>query len=154
MGGRRLLGLLHLVLPLRVPPAAAGPQPDLSISYDSGAVDGQTASSNNQGSQIGTGFDLTSSYIERKYHSCDDDGQDGKYDLCWKYDNASSFSTARPPNWSRTIRRAPGGSRTTTPPPSPIPPAPTTATRAPRASTVKASTGRSSPATAPSTSSV
>ncbi|MEU7052553.1 RHS repeat-associated core domain-containing protein [Streptomyces eurythermus] len=75
--------------PLRVPPAAAGPQPDLSISYDSGAVDGQTASSNNQGSQIGTGFDLTSSYIERKYHSCDDDGQDGKYDLCWKYDNAS-----------------------------------------------------------------
>ncbi|MFF9001026.1 RHS repeat-associated core domain-containing protein [Streptomyces achromogenes] len=75
--------------PLRVPPAAAGPQPDLSISYDSGAVDGQTANSNNQGSQIGTGFDLTSSYIERKYHSCDDDGQDGKYDLCWKYDNAS-----------------------------------------------------------------
>ncbi|WP_234329526.1 MULTISPECIES: RHS repeat-associated core domain-containing protein [unclassified Streptomyces] len=75
--------------PLRVPPAAAGPQPDLAISYDSGAVDGQTANSNNQGSQIGTGFDLTSSYIERKYGSCDDDGQDGKYDLCWKYDNAS-----------------------------------------------------------------
>ncbi|MEU2226449.1 RHS repeat-associated core domain-containing protein [Streptomyces sp. NPDC018347] len=75
--------------PLRVPPAAAGPQPDLSISYDSGAVDGQTANSNNQGSQVGTGFDLTSSYIERKYGSCDDDGQDGKYDLCWKYDNAS-----------------------------------------------------------------
>ncbi|AEY86834.1 hypothetical protein SHJG_8847 [Streptomyces hygroscopicus subsp. jinggangensis 5008] len=75
--------------PLRVPPAAAGPQPDLAISYDSGSVDGQTANSNNQGSQIGTGFDLTSSYIERKYSSCDDDGQDGKYDLCWKYDNAS-----------------------------------------------------------------
>ncbi|MEU6593683.1 RHS repeat-associated core domain-containing protein [Streptomyces sp. NPDC046881] len=75
--------------PLRVPPAAAGPQPDLAISYDSGAVDGQTANSNNQGSQVGTGFDLTSSYIERKYGSCDDDGQDGKYDLCWKYDNAS-----------------------------------------------------------------
>ncbi|MEV4341012.1 RHS repeat-associated core domain-containing protein [Streptomyces sp. NPDC049590] len=75
--------------PLRVPPAAAGPEPDLSISYDSGAVDGQTANSNNQGSQVGTGFDLTSSYIERKYHACDDDGQDGKYDLCWKYDNAS-----------------------------------------------------------------
>ncbi|MFJ3720813.1 RHS repeat-associated core domain-containing protein [Streptomyces sp. NPDC090057] len=75
--------------PLRVPPAAAGPTPDLSISYDSGSVDGQTANSNNQGSQVGTGFDLTSSYIERKYGSCDDDGQDGKYDLCWKYDNAS-----------------------------------------------------------------
>ncbi|WP_234352954.1 RHS repeat domain-containing protein [Streptomyces sp. NRRL B-1140] len=75
--------------PLRVPPAAAGPQPDLSISYDSGAVDGRTASTNNQGSQIGEGFDLTSSYIERKYGSCDDDGQDDKFDLCWKYDNAS-----------------------------------------------------------------
>jgi RHS repeat-associated protein len=75
--------------PLRVPPAAAGPQPNLSISYDSGSIDGQTANSNNQGSQIGTGFDLTSSYIERKYGSCDDDGQDDKYDLCWKYDNAS-----------------------------------------------------------------
>ncbi|MFJ8827689.1 RHS repeat-associated core domain-containing protein [Streptomyces sp. NPDC102467] len=75
--------------PLRTPPAAAGPQPDLSISYDSGSVDGRTASTNNQGSQIGEGFDLTSSYIERKYGSCDDDGQDGKYDLCWKYDNAS-----------------------------------------------------------------
>ncbi|MFJ7335061.1 RHS repeat-associated core domain-containing protein [Streptomyces sp. NPDC101116] len=75
--------------PLRVPPAAAGPQPTLSISYDSGAVDGRTASTNNQGSQIGEGFDLTSSYIERKYGSCDDDGQDDKFDLCWKYDNAS-----------------------------------------------------------------
>ncbi|MFZ4235746.1 RHS repeat-associated core domain-containing protein [Streptomyces murinus] len=75
--------------PLRVPPAATGPQPDLTISYDSGSIDGQTANTNNQGSQIGTGFDLTSSYVERKYGSCDDDGQDGKYDLCWKYDNAS-----------------------------------------------------------------
>ncbi|MFH8937954.1 RHS repeat-associated core domain-containing protein [Streptomyces griseosporeus] len=75
--------------PLRVPPAAAGPQPDLAISYDSGAVDGRTANTNNQGSQLGEGFDLTSSFIERKYGSCDDDGQDGKYDLCWKYENAS-----------------------------------------------------------------
>ncbi|MGW0902841.1 RHS repeat-associated core domain-containing protein [Streptomyces sp. NPDC002853] len=75
--------------PLRTPPAAAGPSPDMSISYDSGSVDGRTASTNNQGTAIGEGFDLTSSYIERKYGSCDDDGQDKKYDLCWKYDNAS-----------------------------------------------------------------
>ncbi|MFG3120805.1 RHS repeat-associated core domain-containing protein [Streptomyces sp. NPDC048201] len=75
--------------PLRVPPSAAGPRPDLAISYDSGSVDGQTANSNNQGSQVGVGFDLTSSYIERRYGSCDDDGQSEKYDLCWKYDNAS-----------------------------------------------------------------
>jgi RHS repeat-associated protein len=75
--------------PLRVPLAAGGTQPDLSISYDSSAVDGRTSTTNNQGTQIGEGFDLTSSYIERKYGSCDDDGQDEKYDLCWKYDNAS-----------------------------------------------------------------
>ncbi|MFJ1598391.1 polymorphic toxin-type HINT domain-containing protein [Streptomyces sp. NPDC088261] len=75
--------------PLRTPPAAAGPAPDLSISYDSGSVDGKTATTNNQGTAIGEGFDLTSSYIERKYGSCDDDGQADKFDLCWKYDNAS-----------------------------------------------------------------
>ncbi|CAL9419905.1 RHS repeat-associated core domain-containing protein [Streptomyces sp. enrichment culture] len=75
--------------PLRVPPSAAGPKPDLKISYDSGSIDGRTASTNNQGTAIGEGFDITSSYIERKYGSCDDDGQDGKNDLCWKYENAS-----------------------------------------------------------------
>ncbi|MFE3559550.1 RHS repeat-associated core domain-containing protein [Streptomyces sp. NPDC059193] len=75
--------------PLTVPAAVAGPTPSLSLSYSSGSVDGRTANTNNQGSQIGEGFDLTSSYIERKYASCDDDGQDDKYDLCWKYENAS-----------------------------------------------------------------
>jgi RHS repeat-associated protein len=75
--------------PMRVPPTAAGPTPLLSISYDSGSVDGRTATTNNQGSQIGEGFDLTSSYIERKYGSCDDDDQADKNDLCWKYENAS-----------------------------------------------------------------
>ncbi|MFI5755734.1 RHS repeat-associated core domain-containing protein [Streptomyces sp. NPDC051569] len=74
---------------LDLPPAAAGPTPVLSLSYDSGSIDGRTASTNNQGTMVGEGFDLTSSYIERSYGSCDDDGQDGKYDLCWKYDNAS-----------------------------------------------------------------
>ncbi|MFI9241973.1 RHS repeat-associated core domain-containing protein [Streptomyces sp. NPDC053086] len=75
--------------PLKAPQAAAGPAPQLEISYDSGSVDGRTATTNNQGTQVGEGFDITSSYVERKYGSCDDDGQDGKYDLCWKYDNAS-----------------------------------------------------------------
>ncbi|MDX3387587.1 RHS repeat-associated core domain-containing protein [Streptomyces niveiscabiei] len=75
--------------PFRTPPAAAGPSPSLSISYDSGSVDGRTASTNNQGTAVGEGFDLTSSYVERKYGSCDDDGQSDKFDLCWKYENAS-----------------------------------------------------------------
>ncbi|MFD9051731.1 RHS repeat domain-containing protein [Streptomyces zaomyceticus] len=75
--------------PISVPPAAAGPAPSLGLSYDSGSVDGRTANTNNQGSLVGDGFDLTSSYIERKYGSCDDDGQTGKHDQCWKYENAS-----------------------------------------------------------------
>ncbi|MFI7368378.1 polymorphic toxin-type HINT domain-containing protein [Streptomyces sp. NPDC050149] len=75
--------------PIAVPPAAAGPAPSLSLSYNSGSTDGRTANTNNQGSLVGEGFDLTSSYIERRYGSCDDDGQSDKYDLCWKYENAS-----------------------------------------------------------------
>ena len=75
--------------PLRTRPAAAGPTPEVKISYDSGSVDGRTASTNNQGTVIGEGFEITSSYIERKYGSCDDDGQTDKFDLCWKYENAS-----------------------------------------------------------------
>ncbi|WP_405910218.1 RHS repeat-associated core domain-containing protein [Streptomyces sp. NBC_00828] len=74
---------------MEVPPAAAGPEPALGLSYDSGSVDGKTASTNNQATQVGEGFDLTSSYIERSYGSCDEDGHDEKYDQCWKYENAS-----------------------------------------------------------------
>ncbi|MFE7809470.1 RHS repeat-associated core domain-containing protein [Streptomyces sp. NPDC057430] len=75
--------------PISVPPAVAGPVPSLALSYDSGSIDGRTANTNNQGSVVGEGFGLTSSYIERKYGSCDDDGQTDKNDQCWKYENAS-----------------------------------------------------------------
>ncbi|WP_307798678.1 RHS repeat-associated core domain-containing protein [Streptomyces beijiangensis] len=75
--------------PLSVPPAAAGPMPSLGLSYDSGSIDGRTANTNNQGSMVGEGLGMTESYIERKYGSCDDDGQTDKFDLCWKYENAS-----------------------------------------------------------------
>ncbi|MCX5417292.1 polymorphic toxin-type HINT domain-containing protein [Streptomyces sp. NBC_00059] len=71
-----------------VPPAAAGPTPSLALSYDSGSVDGRTATTNNQGSAVGEGFTLTESYIERTYGSCDDDGHADISDQCWKYDNA------------------------------------------------------------------
>ncbi|MFF6961716.1 RHS repeat-associated core domain-containing protein [Streptomyces sp. NPDC008317] len=76
--------------PMAAPAPAAGTSPPLTLSYDSGSIDGQTANTNNQGSQVGEGFSLSAqSYVERRYDSCDDDGQDGKDDLCWKYDNAS-----------------------------------------------------------------
>ncbi|WP_230194831.1 RHS repeat-associated core domain-containing protein [Streptomyces sp. NBC_00080] len=72
-----------------VPPAAAGPEPSLGLSYDSAGVDGRTASTNNQGTSVGEGFSLTESYIERSYGSCDDDGQSDVFDRCWTYDNAT-----------------------------------------------------------------
>lgn len=71
-----------------VPPAAAGPAPQLSLAYSSGSVDGQNATTNNQGTSVGEGFALSESYIERTYGSCDADGHDGIHDECWKYDNA------------------------------------------------------------------
>ncbi|MYU21839.1 polymorphic toxin-type HINT domain-containing protein [Streptomyces sp. SID8352] len=71
-----------------MPPPAAGPVPPLTLSYDSGGVDGRTATSNNQTTTVGEGFGLTESYIERTYQSCDDDGHADVFDKCWKYDNA------------------------------------------------------------------
>ncbi|WP_456340667.1 RHS repeat-associated core domain-containing protein [Streptomyces mirabilis] len=83
-------GAFTWTYPLSTPPAAAGPSPSVSLGYDSGSTDGKTASTNNQSTQVGEGFDLSAtSYVERSYTSCDDDGQTDKHDQCWKYDNAS-----------------------------------------------------------------
>ncbi|WP_405393599.1 RHS repeat-associated core domain-containing protein [Microbispora hainanensis] len=69
---------------------AAGPAPALDLSYDSGSVDGRTSTSNNQGTSLGEGFETAAtSYIDRQFGTCDEDGHDKQYDLCWKYDNAS-----------------------------------------------------------------
>jgi RHS repeat-associated protein len=75
--------------PLAVPPSNGGPAPNLAITYDSQSVDGRLPSTNNQPSWVGEGFDLSTSYIERSYDSCDDDGQSGKNDECWANDNAT-----------------------------------------------------------------
>ncbi|GAA0318118.1 type IV secretion protein Rhs [Actinoallomurus spadix] len=77
--------------PLRMPPSLGGPVPQIGLGYSSSAVDGQTASTNNQPSWIGTGFDYWPGYIERRYRSCGDDSglSPKKQDLCWRYDNAT-----------------------------------------------------------------
>lgn len=81
--------------PLRIPPAPAGPAPDLALSYDSQAVDGLTGSTNNQPSAIGEGWSLAGSgFIERSYVGCAvDDGASGPLrtsgDLCFKNANAT-----------------------------------------------------------------
>ncbi|MEW2518251.1 RHS repeat domain-containing protein [Actinacidiphila alni] len=81
---------------MQAPPAPAGPAPTLGLAYDSGSIDGRTASTNNQSSQVGEGFTTTSeSYVARQYGSCDKDGHDKVYDQCWKFDNASLVLNGR-----------------------------------------------------------
>ncbi|MFF6960147.1 RHS repeat-associated core domain-containing protein [Streptomyces sp. NPDC008317] len=76
--------------PMEVAPSVAGPVPAVTLTYDSGSIDGRTASTNNQGSQVGEGFTVSAdSYVERQYGGCDKDGHAEVFDQCWKFDNAS-----------------------------------------------------------------
>ncbi|WP_432171827.1 polymorphic toxin-type HINT domain-containing protein [Streptomyces sp. 1222.5] len=75
--------------PLDAVPTPAGTTPTLSLGYSAQSIDGHTSATSAQPSWVGEGFEVPTSYIERSYGSCDDDGQDGKADLCWKEDNAS-----------------------------------------------------------------
>lgn len=73
---------------LRAIQGNGGPEPKINLTYSAQSVDGRTAATNNQASQLGEGWDTASSYIERGYVTCKDDGVAGRYDLCWKSDNA------------------------------------------------------------------
>ncbi|MEU0567861.1 RHS repeat-associated core domain-containing protein [Nonomuraea sp. NPDC005983] len=74
---------------LRAPPALGGDEPEMSIAYSSQSVDGRTASTNNQASWVGEGFELNpGGYIERRYKSCMLDGKKTG-DLCWDQENAT-----------------------------------------------------------------
>jgi RHS repeat-associated protein len=81
--------------PLRVPPSLGGPAPTVALSYSSSSVDGRAASTNNQASWIGEGFEWQPGSIERRYNGCADDMDAGANntqktgDLCWETDNAS-----------------------------------------------------------------
>lgn len=69
--------------------APAGPTPDVSLHYSSGAVDGLVSGRNTQAGPVGVGWgDLAASFIERRYNSCQNDSA-GSADLCWKSDNAT-----------------------------------------------------------------
>ncbi|MEV6973225.1 RHS repeat-associated core domain-containing protein [Kitasatospora sp. NPDC093806] len=79
-------------MPLTAMPG--GLTPKVGLSYNSGAIDGRTANSNNQASWAGDGFDLSPGFVERSYKACADDGAPkvGKAspgDLCWGTDNAT-----------------------------------------------------------------
>ncbi|MFI7126605.1 RHS repeat-associated core domain-containing protein [Nonomuraea sp. NPDC050153] len=73
---------------MRTPPALGGEEPEIGLGYSSQSVDGRTASTNNQASWVGEGFDLNpGGYVERRYKSCSIDGKKTG-DLCWDQDNA------------------------------------------------------------------
>ncbi|GGK26412.1 hypothetical protein GCM10010124_18810 [Pilimelia terevasa] len=89
-------GAFNWSYPLRMPPALAGPAPELSLQYNSGTTDGRTGATNAQPSVVGEGFDFAGAgFIERSYRSCLDDGhkdpepvadpkkRKSRYDLCW-----------------------------------------------------------------------
>ncbi|WP_181043571.1 RHS repeat-associated core domain-containing protein [Actinokineospora auranticolor] len=74
--------------PIEVPPVAAGElAPKISLGYNSAAVDGLTAATNNQASWAGSGWGYSPGSIERVYRACADDKtlpaaqQTGDY--CW-----------------------------------------------------------------------
>jgi RHS repeat-associated protein len=78
--------------PLRAPAVPGGLEPDLALSYSSAAVDGHTASTNNQPSWAGEGWSLWPGSIDRGYKACFDDVTDQSKktgDLCWATDNAT-----------------------------------------------------------------
>jgi RHS repeat-associated protein len=68
--------------PIGVPPAVAGAAPSLSLNYNSQSVDGRTSASNGQVSKVGEGWSFEPGFIERRFHSCRDEGV-ARDDFCW-----------------------------------------------------------------------
>ncbi|WP_405061796.1 hypothetical protein OG474_09145 [Kribbella sp. NBC_01505] len=83
-------------LPMDTPPGIGGPQPDLSLQYSSGGLDGLSSATNNQTSVVGQGFDLSAGgAIERRNKSCAKDKAGGNNpkddtgDLCFAGDTVN-----------------------------------------------------------------
>ncbi|MGW6458304.1 RHS repeat-associated core domain-containing protein, partial [Streptomyces sp. NPDC055078] len=75
-------------------PSVPGLEPEIALSYSSGAVDGRTAATNNQASWLGEGFDFQPGFIERQYAACGADAPGGNNtaatgDLCYAGQNAT-----------------------------------------------------------------
>src|SRR3984885_8255160 len=78
--------------PISVPPVPGGLAPQVSLAYNSQAVDGLTSSTNNQASWIGDGWDYQPGYIERDYQSCEQTSAKTG-DLCWSSNDTVTLVT-------------------------------------------------------------
>jgi len=58
-------GSFQYSYPISVPPAASGLAPAVSLSYDSGSIDGQTAATQAQASWAGDGWQTQQSFVEQ-----------------------------------------------------------------------------------------
>ncbi|RVU28989.1 hypothetical protein EOT10_03870 [Streptomyces antnestii] len=83
-------GAFNWSYPITAPPVPGSLAPTVALGYSSQSIDGQTATTNNQGSWAGQGFSYEPGYIERRYKPCADDGQASNLgDQCWGTDNAT-----------------------------------------------------------------
>jgi RHS repeat-associated protein len=82
-------GSFDWTYPIASPPPGTGGDvaPNVALGYDSGSVDGQITTSNNQSSWLGEGWDYNPGYIERTYRTCATDSTlpaaSQTQDLCW-----------------------------------------------------------------------
>jgi len=77
--------------PITLPPVPGGLAPQVSLDYNSQAVDGLTSSTNDQASWIGDGWNYQPGYIERGYQSCEQTSAKTG-DLCWSSNNTTMLS--------------------------------------------------------------
>ncbi|MBN2176869.1 MAG: VCBS repeat-containing protein, partial [Demequinaceae bacterium] len=76
-------GAFTYSIPIAVPPVTAGPVPSVSLGYNSASTDGKTFANNGQTSLLGEGWASPTSYIERLYKPCSEDGHSTWNDQCW-----------------------------------------------------------------------
>jgi RHS repeat-associated protein len=65
-------GSFDYTYPIELPAGPAAIEPKVSLNYDSGSVDGSTASTQSQASWVGEGWSTPRSYIEQTFIACSD----------------------------------------------------------------------------------
>ncbi len=65
-----LTGHFEVSYPIGLPPAFWGPEPEVTLSYSSGSVDGLTGDLNTQAGWLGLGWDWQPGSVSRQFGSC------------------------------------------------------------------------------------